>query len=90
VCKGPSTWSEPTQRFVVDDEHNGQVEVTARVDLQPKIQQHPGHGSCGRHPIARGTRVRVAATRLTSGRAARVLWLWWAGSVGGTSDLDLL
>jgi DDE superfamily endonuclease len=91
ACADPATWPTPDASLTVTDDQYGTVQVTAWSGLHPKTQRHPGHGSRGPRPIARGTLLRVQVGRLPGrrDRAPKTLWLWWAGPAGATPDLDL-
>jgi hypothetical protein len=91
ACADPATWPTPDASLTVTDDQYGTVQVTAWFGLHPKTQRHPGHGSRGPRPIARGTLLRVQVGRLPGRRERepKTLWLWWAGPAGTTADLDL-
>jgi Transposase DDE domain len=89
-CADPSSWPTPTTALTCQDDQYGTVTVAAWAGLHPKQQRHPGHGTRRPRPIVRGTILRVQVERVPARtRAAKVLWLWWAGPAGCEPDLEL-
>jgi hypothetical protein len=85
----PATWPAPTATWQEADPQYGQVTVTAWNALHPK--QRTYRDADGSLTIVAGTLVRVHVSRLPGrSRAAKTLWLWWAGPAGTAPDLALL
>jgi hypothetical protein len=80
VCADPTTWPEPDQEYLTQDNQYGQVHVRAWYNLHAIPQIHPKRGTRGPRPLMRGTLILVEVERLAKRtRIPQQLWLWWHG-----------
>ncbi|MDP2660924.1 MAG: NF041680 family putative transposase [Dehalococcoidia bacterium] len=78
--KDPTTWPEPTQEHIEQDEQYGTVRVRAWSGLHAVVRDHETKGTRGPRPIVRGTVIRVEVSRLPGWtRKPQSLWLFYYG-----------
>jgi hypothetical protein len=81
VCQDESTWPEPTDNYVCEDQQYGLVRVRAWAGLHSVVKAYQSSGSRGPRPIVRGSVVLVEVSKLAGHtRKPRPLWLFWHGS----------
>jgi len=80
ACPAPTTWPTPSVEHPCEDPQYGTVRGRVWSGLHSLVKTHPTVGSHQPRPIARGTVILVAVSKLPGQtRKPRALWLFWSG-----------